>query len=39
MEGAHTYYIEWWTIGDKIRTPEPGTFTLRPKNLTYFLRR
>lgn len=35
----HNYYMEWWTLGDKVDTPEPGTFSLHPNSLKYFLKR
>ncbi len=37
MVGAHTSYIEWWAIVDKVSTKSPGTFTMRPNSLNYFL--
>lgn len=34
-----TYYMEWWTIGDKLHAPEPGTFSIKPSSLKYFIKR
>ena len=36
---VHSFYIEWWTIGDTVKTPEPATFSMPMKSLKYFLKR
>ena len=36
---AHDFYIEWWTVGDTVSTPEPATFSMPMQSLKYFLKR
>jgi len=39
MPNKQEYYIEFWTVGDRIKTPEGATFSIHPTSLKYFLNR
>lgn len=39
MTDKADYYIEFWNVGDRVKTPEGATFSIRPKSLNYFLNR
>ena len=39
MTDKADYYIEFWNVGDRVKTPEGAAFSIRPKSLNYFLNR